>query len=265
MRVFMCKPTYFDVIHKNLNVHMSMYRPVDKKIALLQFTNLTNFLRSINVDVKMIEPRENLVDMVFSANGALIEKKTNTAVIASFAAEPRKEESVYWSEFLRKQKYNIYQLNSSFEGQGDALFSHNNKILWVGYGYRTIFEAAEELQLVFSNIKVYPLRLANPLFYHLDTCFCVINETCVMYYPDAFDDESLKLIRKNFKDRIEVSDYDAMNFACNAVQAYNHIILNSASDELKDELANRKLTVIENDMSEFILSGGSVKCCVLHG
>lgn len=264
MRVFMCKPTYFDVIHKDLNAHMTMYKPVDKKLALIQYTNLTNFLRSIGVVVNFIESRPSLVDMVFAANGALIDKQSHSAIIATFAASPRQDESIYWKSFLESQNFKIHALNVSFEGQGDALFSHHDSKLWIGHGFRTSSEAVRIVSKLFDNKNVLSLKLIHPKYYHLDTCFCVLNQNCVMYYPDAFDTQSLTLIESNFEDRIIVSQNDAESFACNAVQISNYVILHSASETLKHKLSSRNLTVVENNMSEFLLSGGSVKCCVLH-
>lgn len=55
-----------------------------------------------------------------------------------------------------------------------------------------------------------------------------------------------------------------MNFACNAISIENNIILNKASDELKLNLKNKGYNVIETSMSEFLLSGGSTKCSILH-
>lgn len=264
MRFFMCKPTYFDVIHKGLNAHMNMQRNVDKTLALVQYTNLTNFIRSIAVDINFIYPKPELVDMVFAANGALIDKKNKKAVVASFAASPRINETKHWKSFLESKNYNVCTLNSHFEGQGDALFSHNNSKLWVGHGFRTSLNATIELKALLPRTEIFPLKLVDPLYYHLDTCFCVLNETSVMYYPPAFDEDSLASIKKSFKTCIIVSDQDARNFACNAVEAYGYIILHNASVHLKEKLETLDLNVIEIDMSEFLLSGGSVKCCILH-
>ena len=41
------------------------------------------------------------------------------------------------------------------------------------------------------------------------------------------------------------------------------IIGNKFTSELKYKLLDLNYNVVENDMSEFLLSGGSTKCCVL--
>ena len=262
--IFMAKPTYFDVIHKDLNNHMKMDTPVNKTLSNVQYENLVNILKSVSANIKFIAAVPNLVDMVFAANGALIHRPSKTAVVSSFAAKPRQKESVYWKQFLKNENYNVFMLKSYFEGQGDALFSHNYTKLWMGYGFRTQVAASNELQACLPETKVMSLKLINPDFYHLDTCFCVLNQQTVMYYPDAFDTKSKNLIETQFTNKIIVSEDDAKNFGCNAAQIGSNIILHKASNNLKQSLHKHGYNIIENNMSEFLLSGGSVKCCILH-
>ena len=44
----------------------------------------------------------------------------------------------------------------------------------------------------------------------------------------------------------------------------NNIVLNRASDKLVHDLEDHGYAVYENNMSEFLLSGGSTKCSILH-
>ena len=57
--------------------------------------------------------------------------------------------------------------------------------------------------------------------------------------------------------------HDAGNFACNAVNLKNKVIVNKASNHLKSELHKLDFDVIEIDLSEFIKAGGSAKCLTL--
>ncbi|MGK4422453.1 hypothetical protein ACSLVQ_29805, partial [Klebsiella pneumoniae] len=78
------------------------------------------------------------------------------------------------------------------------------------------------------------LKLADPRFYHLDTCLCPLTGGYVMYFPPAFDDESQKLIAEIVPEnkRIVVSEDDALLFSCNAVDLNNHVFMNGASAKL---------------------------------
>lgn len=264
-RILMCKPLYYDVIHPNLNVHMNMKRPVDKSIAMMQYWNLTNLLRNNNCDVQYINPQPNLVDMVFAANGGLIYPPNNTAIVSKFRAIPRQKETQHWNVYLRDLGYNIKIPQNFFEGQGDALFSHNYNKLWYGHGFRTDSRVENELKEFLPKVDVKSLKLIDSKYYHLDTCFCVINEENAMYIPHAFDDESVDKIKGSFSKLITVEGKDAENFACNAININDLVIMHNASSELKDNLINTfGVKVIENNMSEFMKSGGSSKCCVLE-
>jgi N-dimethylarginine dimethylaminohydrolase len=107
---------------------------------------------------------------------------------------------------------------------------------------------------------VVQLKLADPRFYHLDTCFFAINEWTVAIYEGAFDERGLALIRHFFKNVISVSEKEALNFALNAVAIKDDIILQKGSPEFVAALKKYGFNAIEVDTSEFMKSGGSVFC-----
>ena len=63
--------------------------------------------------------------------------------------------------------------------------------------------------------------------------------------------------------RIVVDTADAGNFACNAVNVGDQVILNKASDPLKARLMLAGFSVHEVELSEFLKAGGSAKCLTL--
>jgi len=243
---------------------MKMQVAVNITKAKTQFWNLTRILLHNGANIKFIEPQNGLVDMVFAANGALIDHVSNTAIISNFKANTRVNESNYWKKFLHENSYKVVTTTAKFEGQGDALFSHSNKSLWYGHGFRSEIESSSEIQTLCPHVNVQTLKLCDERFYHLDTCFCVLDENTVMYYPNAFDQDSLLKIKNAFTNLVKVSEIDAQNFACNAVVLNKTIVFHCASKDLTLMLQDHGFTVVENNMSEFLLSGGSTKCCVMH-
>ena len=239
--ILLCKPKYFDVIHYKLNAHMIMKNKVNYNLALQQWRSLEENLLNNNVKINYIKPRKNLVDMVFSANGGII---------------------------FENNGYETFPMITEFEGAGDGLFSHNNSQLWIGHGFRTDIDCKNEIEDIISNnyLDINTLKLVNPNWYHLDTCFCPFGDNNLLIYEGAFDKQSLKKIYNvyNEKDCIKVSYEDAMNFACNSISVPNNIIIGHCfSDNLKNKLKDINYNTIENNMSQFLLSGGSTKCCVL--
>lgn len=269
--ILMCRPKYFDVVHYKLNSHMLMEKSVNVKNAFTQWKNLKNKIDDCDVDISFIKPKRNLVDMVFAANGGLVYK--NSAIVSRFNAVPRMPESLEYFKFFTDRGYNTHIASYDFEGAGDGLFSHNKKHLWLGHGFRTNKESHYEVKDMLGDrsLDIHSLELTNGLWYHLDTCFCPIGYNDVLLYEKAFTKDSLHRIYDVYGENhcIKVNDEDAMNFACNSISLANKnntistIIGNKFSEELKNKLVDFNYSIIENDMSEFLLSGGSTKCCVL--
>lgn len=264
--ILMCKPKYFDVIHYKLNEHMTMRSKINYDISYNQWMSLVNNLLYQGVKINYIKPKKNLVDMVFSANGAVI--YNNKAIVSNFNAIPRKKESYHYNNFFISNGYDTYNMETEFEGAGDGLFSHNKTHLWLGHGFRSNKDSKNEITDIISDnsLNIHTLRLTNPLWYHLDTCFCPFGEDRLLLYEKAFDRESLNKIYSVFEEKncIKVSDEDAENFACNSISVPNNILIgHSFTPDLKKQFREIGYTGIENLMSEFLLSGGSTKCCVL--
>ncbi|NJM85693.1 MAG: TIGR00300 family protein, partial [Leptolyngbyaceae cyanobacterium RM2_2_21] len=116
------------------------------------------------------------------------------------------------------------------------------------------------------DIEVLSLRLMDERFYHLDTCFCPLTNGYLLYYPPAFDAYSNRLIemRVPAEKRIAIDEPDAINFACNAVNIDRVVVLNQASQELRQRLEQAGFQVIETPLSEFLKAGGASKCLTLR-
>jgi N-dimethylarginine dimethylaminohydrolase len=63
--------------------------------------------------------------------------------------------------------------------------------------------------------------------------------------------------------RLAVSSEDALDFACNAINIGQHVILNRASDDLQNWLGDRGFSVLQTPTTEFLKAGGSAKCLSL--
>jgi hypothetical protein len=91
--------------------------------------------------------------------------------------------------------------STPFEGEGDALFEVDGSCLWAGHGIRTRKSSHQRLSETWK-VEVISLRLVDPRFYHLDTCFCCLFGGYVMYVPQAFDTESLARIEQQISDEL---------------------------------------------------------------
>ena len=261
--LLMCAPTLYDVnyvINPWMvgNVHAS-----SRERALEQWQALFEAL-SLIADVRLVEPMLGLPDMVFTANAGL--ERDGTVVLSSFFHAERQGEEAHFKRWFAAAGCRIVELprETSFEGEGDALFSTDGERLWVGYGPRTLRSSHERLSQVWP-VKVVSLHLVDPRFYHLDTCFAPLEGGYVLYYPDAFDDASRLRIEAYYpvEKRIVVDEEDALRFACNAINISRTIILNRVSPKLAADLQTKGFDLTQLNLSEFLKAGGAAKCLVM--
>lgn len=270
-KVLMCPPTYFNVESVDNPFMQGNVGAVDKELAQKQWNDLKAVYESLGVEVKIIEPVEDLEDMVFAANQVLPGAYPNGrpfVILGEMRNEKRNQEVPWYRKWFQENNYHIIDIFDSkdnkkhspcFEGQGDAIWHPGRKLLYCAFGPRTDVESATLLNMTLVS-PVVQLKLADPRFYHLDTCFFAINEWTVAIYEGAFDERGLALIRHFFKNVISVSEKEALNFALNAVAIKDDIILQKGSPEFVAALKTYGFNAIEVDTSEFMKSGGSVFC-----
>jgi len=260
-RILMVQPDYFCVRYA-INPWMDVKHPVDLGRAQAQWMELHDHIAAY-ADVVVMPPVAELPDMCFTANGGLAMGRT--FVPSNFRHAERRAEASWFEAWMRRQGFAIRRLPSStvFEGAGDALFDREQR-LWMGFGQRSDITAAALLSAML-DVKLIPLALRDPYFYHLDTCFCPLSSGHVVFYPDAFAPQSLDAIERFIpaKFRIPVTREDAGRFACNMVDLGDVVIAHYASPALREALlrAGREVQIV--DLSEFIKAGGGAKCLTL--
>jgi N-dimethylarginine dimethylaminohydrolase len=264
-RFLMCPPHHFDVEYVINPWMQGQIKAADQELAARQWMRFHSLL-SHYADVELMPAVSGLPDLVFTANAALV--YSQTAVLSSFRCPERQPEARYYADWLFTDGFQVKTLppGALFEGAGDALFDRNTKaVLWFGHGYRSDVGALPSLQKLI-DVEVQPLRLCDPRFYHLDTCFCPLEGGFLLYYPAAFDQNANAAIesRVSADRRLAVSEEDAIHFACNAVNIGKQVMLNYATRDLAVWLGARSFEVIRTPMSEFIKAGGATKCLSLR-
>ena len=264
VRLMMCPPHHYDVDYvinpwMEGNLHRS-----SRQLAEQQWNQLYQVIQKYAA-VDLVEPQQGWPDMVFTANAGLALE--NEIVLSRFFHPERQGEEPFFQQWFEDRGYTVHTLPKSlpFEGAGDALLDRAGRWLWAGYGFRSELDSHPYLAK-WLDIEVLSLRLVDQRFYHLDTCFCPLTEGYLLYYPSAFDAYSNRLIemRVSQEKRIPVEEVDAINFACNAVNLDQVIVLNQASDALKQLLGDRGFTVVETPLTEFLKAGGAAKCLTLR-
>ncbi|MBW4519482.1 MAG: TIGR00300 family protein [Scytolyngbya sp. HA4215-MV1] len=264
IRFLMCAPDHYDVDYvinpwMEGNVHKS-----SRDRAVEQWQKLFHVLKEHAV-VELVTPHKGVPDMVFTANAGLV--LGDTVVLSRFYHKERQGEEPFFNEWFLQQGYTVHELPKDlpFEGAGDALLDREGRWLWAGYGFRSELDS-HPLIAKWLDIEVLSLRLMDDRFYHLDTCFCPLSGGYLLYYPPAFDSYSNRLIEMRVPEakRIAITEADAVNFACNAVNIEHIVVMNKASQELKQRLTGLGFQVIETPLTEFLKAGGAAKCLTLR-
>ncbi len=260
----MCSPNHYDVDYvinpwMEGNIHKS-----SRDRAVEQWQKLHHILKEYSL-VDLVEPQPGWPDMVFTANAGLVLGKN--VVLSRFLHKERQGEEPHFKKWFEDGGYTVYELPKDlpFEGAGDALLDREGRWLWAGYGFRSELDSHPYLAK-WLDIEVVSLRLIDERFYHLDTCFCPLTGGYLLYYPAAFDSYSNRLIEMRVapEKRIALEEADAVNFACNAVNIDRTVVMNKASDALKQRLAGVGFDVIETPLTEFLKAGGAAKCLTLR-
>jgi N-dimethylarginine dimethylaminohydrolase len=231
--------------------------------AMQQWHRLYEVLKKV-AQVELVDPVAGSPDMVFTANAGLA--LGNMLALSSFFHPERQGEEAHFRQWFMDAGYQVVELSRGvpFEGEGDALFSIDGKRLWAGFGTRSA-ETSHAVLADALKVEVVGLRLIDPRFYHLDTCFAPLSDGSVLYYPEAFDASSRARIESFYPEekRIAVREEDAVRFACNAINLGSTIVLNEISAELADRLRQRGFEVVQVLLDEFLKAGGAAKCLVM--
>jgi N-dimethylarginine dimethylaminohydrolase len=259
-RFLMCSPDFYGVEYE-INPWMSLRRNAVKETARQQWDRLVRRLTSLpDVKVEFVDPQPGLPDMVFTANAGLVTGKR--FITSSFRPPQRREESPHYERWFAERDYEVLRLPDDiyFEGEGDALRAGDT---WFeGYYFRSDARAHEVLSDMLGK-EVLPLRLIDPRYYHLDTCFCPLDEDTAIVYPGAFDDYSLQALRERLPRIINVEAEEAERFCCNAIVVGRTVITAIGCPDLQTNLRRRGYEVHALDFSEYIKAGGAAKCLVL--
>lgn len=259
-RILMCPPDYYGIEYE-INPWMDRNVGSDPAESGGQWRALHQTLVDLGVTVDLLEPVPGLPDLVFTANAGLVYR--NTFVSSQFRYGVRQGETPHFDRWAQSHGLQVLTLPAGyhFEGAGDALFCGD--ILYAGYRFRS--DARSHLWIGETlNFEVLPLELVDPRFYHLDTCFCPLDEETAIYYPGAFDDYGRSVLEDRIPRLIAVSGEEAASFSCNAVVVGRTVMLNAGAPKLARGLQESGFDVRPLRLTEFIKAGGSAKCLTLR-
>ena len=258
--ILMCPPDYYG-IHYEINPWMNTARQADHAVAVDQWNALCDHIQAAGATVALLEPVDGLPDLVFTANAAMIFGRR--AVLARFRHPQRQGEESHDRRWLEANGFEVVAppAGFNFEGAGDALFCGDT--LYAGYRMRSDAAGHQAIGRLLG-VRVIPVELIDPRYYHLDTCFCPLAPGVAIWHPPAFDDYGQRALREHVAHLIEVEPAEAERFASNAVVIGRTVITNTGCDRLHAELAAEGYTPLATPLGEFVKAGGSANCLTLR-
>jgi N-dimethylarginine dimethylaminohydrolase len=260
----MCPPEWYDVDYV-INPWMAgnLHQP-SRDTAFMQWKNLYQELQRI-ADVRLLHAREGSPDMVFVAHAALVQH--GVAAVSSFTHPQRQTEEQHVRRWLEDAGFLLWATprETSFEGEGDALFDANGGHLWAAHGVRTCKISHRHVADAWHT-QVTSLHLVDPRFYHLDLCFAPLSGGYLLYFPEAFDALSRGKIEALYgaDKRIAVNELEATQFGCNVINIGRDILMGAVESNLAERLTEKSFDVTELQLSEFQRGGGSAKALALR-
>lgn len=267
-RILMIEPIGFRISYA-INPHMmdssGQLKQVDHDRAQQQWLKLKATFEALGLQVETIKGDQQLPDMVFCANQTmpyLNSAGQNCWILSRMASKQRAPEVSHLRNWIQSANQSYTEMTDfEFEGCGDAIWDYEGKRLFVGHGFRSSPQASYWLAKIIEA-PITSLELVSNHFYHLDTCFFVLNQKTCAFVPSAFSKESQRAIASAFENAIVIDEDEALsNFAGNAFcPDGKNVILQRGSLILSRKLVSKGFYPIEVDTSEFMKSGGSVFC-----
>jgi len=266
-RVLLCPPAYFDVVDQK-NPYMSANSGVDREKAERQWKALCSALEQAGCQVETIAPAAGLEDMVFAANQVFVgfhEGVGKFIVPSRMVHASRQREVPFYVDWFRQRDYKIIEVDlgsEHLEGHGDLLWHPDWSRIYAGYGFRSTQAGVEKFRAAMSKlgIPVVPLQLVDRYCYHLDTCFCPLNNDALLIYPGAYAPESLTTLRGFWKRVHELTADEAHKFMGNGIVVNGRYLTPYVTPHLEAILSQEALAPVIIDTSEFEKSGGSLFC-----
>lgn len=249
--------------------------PVDLSRAKRQHAALRSLLpKTISIDVRS---RHFLPDLVYIASGGLSLPglPESIVILPRMKYASRRAELPVLKTIFQKLGVKTVELPRGifFEGEAEAVWLQEGKILLHGYGYRSTKATGPALQKLLTEIysqyalpapKVLSFPLESPRTYHIDMALLVVSPSFCLVRQEAFSESSLHRLRTLFKTVRVISSSDP--FALNAIVLEKTILthkpLDPAIKTILEDVSGKSVKEVE--ISEFEKGGGAIGCLVME-
>jgi N-dimethylarginine dimethylaminohydrolase len=253
----MTPPTYFGLSY-SINPWMHPENTLDLERAHAQWLRLVSTLRAAGAQVDVRDGVPGLPDMVFAQQGGVVDG--GRVVVSRFRYAERRDEATHAAAWFAARGFEVVEVDAPDELRWEAgdCFVAGDAFL-CGYGPRSDRAGWAAVGRALG-VRIAPVRLVNPLLYHLDVAFCPLDERRAIVAPDAFDGAGLATIRRLVPEPLLLTTDETMTFCANSVVVGTTVVMPHCPPRVGRQLEAWGFDVALTDTSEFVKAGGSVRC-----
>jgi N-dimethylarginine dimethylaminohydrolase len=272
-RYVMVRPDHFRVEYR-INPFMNLSQQPDPALTREQWDGLVTAIGAAGGEVEVVEQRPDAPDMVYAMNlgfvverpeGPLVSSSAGQVVMSHMRYAERRMESSSAAAWFAGRGFSVSYVGREGIGAhleaGDA-FAWGDGLV-VGYGPRTDELGLKALATELS-VRVRGLRITHPGMYHLDLAFCPLDGRRAIVCPTAFDDESAAALLALVPEPLVITEDEALTtFAANSIVIGSTVLMpacDGANARIVARLEDWGFEVVQVDVSQFHLGGGSIRC-----
>jgi N-dimethylarginine dimethylaminohydrolase len=255
----MCPPEHYGVLYE-INAWMHTEVRVDLAAARSQWGALVDCLREAGAEVEVMEPREGLPDLVFTANAGLVNGRQ--FIPARFRHPERQGETPHDVAWFGAHGFDVAELppEVTHEGAGDALPFRDGLVS----GYRFRSDAASHAYVSrLTGAAVRSVELVDERLYHFDLTFCPLDDRRAIVAPMGWDSYGNKVMAALVAEPLVLEDDEALAFCANSVVIGTNIVMPSCPPRVGRILERWGFAVTECPVDEFLKAGGGCRCLTL--
>ena len=224
----------------------------DFKIALKQHAQYIEALLQCGLKVTVLEADDKYPDGCFVEDTAIITEKV--AILTNPGAASRKGEEQAIKEVLNSYKTLVSIRPPGTLDGGDVLRIEDH--FYIGISQRTNQEGANQLSTILGIYGYTSSHIPVQNVLHLKTGITYIQNNTVVTIAEFKDHPA-------FADFHKIEITDESSHAANCLPINDKLLIAKGYPDLKNQLSNWHLEVLEMDMSEFGKMDGGLTCLSL--
>lgn len=266
-------PEHFRIDYR-INPFMDPAHQPDPKVSGKQWDTAMTALRAAGAEVEVLGQGVDVPDMVYAQNlGLAWQRNGEQHVLMSHMRFPqRRRETAAAAAWFADHGFAVHWLGEEPTGDDQMMapghpapaFEAGDAFWWrgemvIGHGPRTDLAAITRIGEIL-DVATRAITTAHPAMFHLDLSFCPLTEDTALVCPSAFAPESAELIMSLVPDPIVLTTEQALAFTANAVVVGSTVLGAGLDPDVAAAIADRGLHCEHLDLSQFHLSGGSIRC-----